>query len=71
MLPAPASPEYKAFQTIIDDLASKDGKHTFHPHVTVAVLNASTPPAQIAQVLEELKAEFFATRFEFEKFDFK
>ncbi|KAF9525387.1 hypothetical protein CPB83DRAFT_859477 [Crepidotus variabilis] len=75
LLPGQNSPENKAFQTILDDLAAKHGKSTYLPHVTLAIVNFSpyTTDAErdelrqkVEAVLQEMKEELFASRITFD-----
>lgn len=75
LLPAQDSPENKALQNILDDLAAKHGKSSYLPHVTLAIINLhpSTTEEQrnelaqrVETALQEMKEELFAARITFD-----
>ncbi|KAG8867747.1 hypothetical protein FRC20_004997 [Serendipita sp. 405] len=66
LLPAQSSPENQVLSSIIGHLANKYGNYAYHPHVTLALLPPSFPPAIIERVLNEMKSKLFEERVVFE-----
>ncbi|KAG8823057.1 hypothetical protein FRC18_010829 [Serendipita sp. 400] len=66
LLPAQSSPENQVLSSIIGHLATKYGNYAYHPHVTLAMLPPSFPPAIVERVLNEMKSKLFEKQVVFE-----